>query len=158
MMKKLDIYGKELLEAVKICRSMIRHEMIEHAVVDTKKPNEGLGDYLDKLIAKYEPSDSPRVILEKKARKVMDTLSGSGFNASWDYSETITGIFISSKFHIMNDNGYYVGWAHFSVLFRWNEPANEFRLRFHGPNSQYLARRHGLREHIENSIVHLVIE
>lgn len=45
--------GRELrLEAgLKVTRAMIRGEMLEHAVVDLKEPDTGLGAFIDRLLA-----------------------------------------------------------------------------------------------------------
>lgn len=69
-----------------------------------------------------------------------------------------------SSDRVMNDMGYYVGYVRFAVIVdkkldrfpavrfsKW-EYSVEFRLRFNGKDSGYLARKHLLRDYLENKI------
>jgi len=83
-----------------------------------------------------------------------ENLSGSGFNSSWhspDYKGKKGKIRLTQAFECMDQNGYYVGYADFSVYFN---PVNwqDFKLEFNGKRSQALNQRFQLREYIEESI------
>ena len=75
---------------------------------------------------------------------------GSGIDCDWHATLNTTGKVVAhNSYHVMNEWGSYVGWADFSI--RW-APGNfdTFRLMFHGPESQYLARYYGLRDYLED--------
>ena len=40
---------------------------------------------------------------------------GAGIDATWRFEETDNKIIASNKFHLMNDNGYYIGWVPFTA-------------------------------------------
>ena len=76
---------------------------------------------------------------------------GSGFNFDWHVEYKRSYFKVTSSYHVMNGNGFYVGWADFSVIIPVNDPL-DFRLHFHGSYSQYLNKQYLLREYIEDSI------
>lgn len=91
-------------------------------------------------------------LLEEIGKK----LHGSGIDATWKYEETSHGIRMKNSFHCMDQHGYYCGWADFSYFFAWNSKLIDFRLRFHGPQAHYLARKNDLRPYLEDSMVHFL--
>ena len=50
MQDELLAYCRELINALRTCRILIRGEMIEHAVVDITRPNFSLAEYLDGIL------------------------------------------------------------------------------------------------------------
>jgi hypothetical protein len=45
-----------------------------------------------------------------------------------------------------SETGEFAGYADFSFYFPWDEPLNKFNLMFHGSHSQYLNKKHALKE------------
>lgn len=79
----------------------------------------------------------------------------SGIDCDWTLEIKGTRIIASNSYHAMGENGYYCGYADFTVTFPLTsqDPANDFRLTFAGDNqSQYLARRYDLREYLADTI------
>lgn len=88
--------------------------------------------------------------------KITEKLHGSGIDAKWLIDDTSQGMWLKNSFHCMDQHGYYCGWADFSYFFAWNSKLTDFRLRFHGPQAHYLARKHDLRPYLEDSMVHFL--
>jgi hypothetical protein len=57
----------------------------------------------------------------------------------------------------VNNNGYYVGWADFSVIIPLDNPL-DFRLHFHGMNSRNLNTRYSLRDYMEETLYYSIEE
>jgi len=79
---------------------------------------------------------------------------GSGIDLDWDAEVNTAGkVVCSNSYHCMDDVGGYCGWADFSI--RWNPgDFGNFRLMFHGQWAQYLNNRYGLRDYLEETILH----
>lgn len=86
------------------------------------------------------------------------SLSGSGFDTSWEREETASGVRCTTSFHCLNENGYYDGWARFEVFFSFDSEPTDFKLHFLGTWSQRLNQKHLLREHLEDTIYHHIRE
>ena len=76
---------------------------------------------------------------------------GSGIDDSWEIDHMGSYFRCYNGYHAMNEDGYYDGWADFSVIIPIKDPEN-FRLHFHGQRSQRLNRRYALREYLEDTI------
>ena len=83
--------------------------------------------------------------------KLAEILShGSGIDGTW-YIEEMKGYFKAVNFyHCMDENGFYDGYADFSLIIPKSNPTN-FRLHFHGQTSQYKNKRYMLREYLEDT-------
>ena len=77
--------------------------------------------------------------------------SGSGFDTTWEVEYKGKYLKLISSYHVMNNNGYYVGWADFSVIIPLDNPL-DFRLHFHGERSHYLNKQYLLRDYIEDML------
>lgn len=76
---------------------------------------------------------------------------GSGIDGNWHITEQLAYLKAENAYHCLNENGFYTGWADFSVIIPKRNP-DGFRLHFHGTRSHYLARRYGLREYLEDTL------
>jgi len=78
---------------------------------------------------------------------------GSGFDCSWDIEQKKNGnVYAISSFHCMNENGYYDGFADFTVIFKKGQPIADFVLQFNGKIAQRKNNKYFLREYLEESI------
>jgi hypothetical protein len=86
--------------------------------------------------------------LPKWAEGLGDALPhGSGIDCNW-YIRGMAGyIRCSNEFHCMNENGMYEGYQPFTVILRPN-----VKVTVHFNGSQYLAKKHMLREYLEDTI------
>jgi hypothetical protein len=88
---------------------------------------------------------------------IVDALPhGSGIDADWQVSVTKRSIRLSNSFHAMDDNGFYDGWADFTVITprfamaqHWGD---YFQLQFNGRDSAYLNQKHDLRSYLADTI------
>jgi len=79
---------------------------------------------------------------------------GSGFDVDWtveDRPQKDEWV-ASGSFHVMNEDGYYVGWVDLDVYIPKTDPT-EFRLVVRGERSHQLVRRFMLRDYFEDTIV-----
>lgn len=60
---------------------------------------------------------------------------------------------LDNSFHCLDNNGFYCGWAPFSIIFPNNKPIDEYRLVFRGPTAQQLQRKHDIREYLDEVII-----
>lgn len=61
--------------------------------------------------------------------------------------QTPYGLWLSNHLHVVDsDTGKPVGVATFKVFFHWNTSLFEYRIEFSGAHSQYLNRKHCLKE------------
>ena len=74
---------------------------------------------------------------------------GAGIDDSWKCEDHGRNITCYNSFHVMDDRGYYVGWADFSIVIPKRNPV-DFKLHFHGASAQYFARRYDLRWYLED--------
>ena len=83
---------------------------------------------------------------------ILDNLShGSGIDCKWAIEDKDKYFKCSNSFHCMNSNGYYCGHADFTLIISKKNPL-EFSLHFidkYGSNSQYLNKKHMLRDYLE---------
>ena len=49
-------------------------------------------------------------------KKAIETLSGSGFDDKWEFSDKGKYVKAVTDWHLMNSNGYYIGYFGFSVF------------------------------------------
>ena len=85
-------------------------------------------------------------------RAIIENLPhGSGIDADWTADKARGTIVCHNSYHCMDEMGGYCGWADFSI--RWT-PGQEkdFRLMFHGRDSQYLNTRYQLRDYLEDTL------
>ncbi len=77
---------------------------------------------------------------------------GSGIDGDWTvFWEPGSGHgrwVCENAYHVMNDRGFYVGWAPFHLIIPQDNPL-EFRLSFVGPN-RWMARYYHLRDFLED--------
>ena len=94
---------------------------------------------------------------------------GSGIDAKWIIEEKDKYFRCSNSFHCMDENGYYCGWADFSVIifkklkkYKIQNSAIlyevKFNLHFHGDYSQYLNKKCYLRDYLEETIHYFLNE
>jgi len=77
---------------------------------------------------------------------------GSGIDCDWEQDNLKNGkVVFSNSFHCMNTDGYYDGYADFSITVDLNN-VEDFRLVFHGDYSQRKNRQYILREYLEELI------
>lgn len=74
---------------------------------------------------------------------------GSGIDGVWHIKEQKNYWKCDNAYHAMNDVGYYTGWADFTLIIP-KKDTEVFKLHFNGKHSQYLNRRYGLREYLED--------
>lgn len=78
--------------------------------------------------------------------------SGSGIDGDWHAEMSSSSrMRFSNGYHCINEHGFYEDWAYFTVIIDLDD-REYFRLMFHGDRSQRLARRHQLREYLEDII------
>lgn len=84
---------------------------------------------------------------------------GSGIDSKWNFTLHKDSIRFYNSYHCMNDTGYYVGYADFVIIVPkdaflrgwYRTIATSFDLQFQGKDSQYLARKHFLRDYLEDT-------
>lgn len=61
--------------------------------------------------------------------------------------QTVYGLWLSNRLRVVNsENGADLGIATFKVFFHWKTSLFEYRIEFSGGHSQYLNRKHCLKE------------
>ena len=94
----------------------------------------------------------------KRGEDIGETLShGSGINSEWIITDKGSYLKCVNSYHAMNEDGYYVGHASFSVIIPIKDPLS-FRLNFHGSFAQYLNKFYGLRDYLEDVIHYCLSE
>ena len=88
--------------------------------------------------------------------KIIECLPhGSGIDCEWTYKEKKDYIVFSNSFHVMNDNGYYIGYIDFSVILK----ENDFKLVFHTNSCGYrIINNYALRDYLEDTIYYCLKE
>jgi len=76
---------------------------------------------------------------------------GAGINSTWQISDKGSYLKCECSYQVMNCDGYYVGWADFSVIVPGKDPL-DFRLHFHGDCAQNFNKTYQLREYLEDTI------
>ena len=96
-------------------------------------------------------------LTEEQQNLAAELFHGSGIDCDWDIHVNSRGKMVChNSYHAMDENGYYAGWADFSVRFPLDN-LDDFRVMFHGRRSQYVAEYHGLRDYLEelfSTVVH----
>jgi len=79
---------------------------------------------------------------------------GSGIDGKWHYSENSSHWLFHNFYHCMDDNGMYCGYADFTIKVKKSFPVRGewWTLQFNGDNSQYLNKKHYLRDYLEDTI------
>ena len=81
--------------------------------------------------------------------------SGSGFNTDYFITEKNKCYVVKSSYQVMNENGCYEGWIHFTVYIWKDIPCNKGKkMTFHinGKVSHYLAKKYFLRDYLLEDI------
>lgn len=77
---------------------------------------------------------------------------GSGINCDWCFDWQQNGkVTASNAYHCMDDNGFYCGYADFTIKLDLAKP-EDFTLHFNGKLAAKLNARHMLREYLEETI------
>ncbi len=86
-------------------------------------------------------------LIEDYLRKVLP--HGSGIDCKWQFDYLKNGkITCVNAFHCMDENGYYCGYADFTLTVDLDKPA-DFRLVFNGRDSQRMNTKHMLKDYLE---------
>ena len=81
--------------------------------------------------------------------------SGSGIDGEWAFQWQRNRVLCRNAWHAMDENGFYCGWAHFTVILQYDQPVEDFHLTFAGDNfTQSLARKLMLREFLPEIVYH----
>lgn len=89
---------------------------------------------------------------------------GSGIDADWVIEGHAHHITCRNSFHCINDCGMYEGWQDFSVIikngryFQNGTIYKELDITIHFHGSQYLARKHMLREYLGDTIAYALTD
>ena len=106
-----------------------------------------------KLLPALTRDDIEELLLEKLPH-------GSGIDCKWEFEWLKNGkLLAKNSYHCMNDNGYYVGFADFTVIFQ--KPITDsslFDLVFNGKQAQRYNERLYLREYLEEAIYYAVTQ
>lgn len=82
---------------------------------------------------------------------------GNGIDCKWDFDYQKNGkVLAKNSYHCMDENGYYDGWADFTVKFDMHKAMTAFDLQFNGKHSAYLNNKHTLRDCLEDTIYHCI--
>lgn len=80
---------------------------------------------------------------------------GSGIDCKWTFDYQKNGKVIArNSYHCMDDNGFYCGYADFTVKFHLYKALTAFDLQFNGVRSQRLNKKKMLRDYLEDVIYH----
>ena len=100
--------------------------------------------------------------VKEKDRKLFENLPhGSGIDYTWIIYDKRNYWKLENSFHVMNEYGFYVGIADFSVIIdkkRKNDKYTYFRIHFHGKHSHHLARKYWLRDYLEDVLGYWILE
>lgn len=93
-------------------------------------------------------------------KRVMKELCSGGFCLLQVTHATSRGVWCAGSYHVMNDAGFYVGYADFKIFYRhspnnWklDDKDTNWRLMWAGPISRRLAYKHDLTGFIDDSIM-----
>lgn len=97
--------------------------------------------------------------MKKLTREILEEKlpSGSGINCHWEIEEKQGYYKCSNSFQVMNEVGMYIGWSDFSLIVPFKNPT-DFRLHFHGKQSQALNQYYQLREYLEDTFYYTLDE
>ena len=96
-------------------------------------------------------------IFSDQEKAVIEALPhGSGIDGDWHCKKQQNGkVVCYNSYHVMDEWGGYRAWADFSIRFR-GDTWKDFRLMFHGSDSQYLNQHYQLRDYLEQTVYILV--
>lgn len=97
----------------------------------------------------YKHPNSPTLA---KVESFTENLHGSGINYKWSIEETKTSFRASNAYDVMNEGGFELGGAEFTVIFPKNESMGEFKFKFNSPWAQRMNQRYMLRDYLEDTI------
>lgn len=91
--------------------------------------------------------------MKKITEEILENVlpSGSGFNCDWEIDENEKFFLCKSSFHPRTEHGFYDRYADFTVIIPKESPEN-FKLQFNGSDSQYMNKKHMLREYMEDTV------
>lgn len=75
---------------------------------------------------------------------------GSGIDADWHVDEKSDRFIASNSFHAMDEDGFYDGWADFTVSIPKKKP-EQFKLQFNGALAQRINKKYMLRDYLETT-------
>ena len=79
---------------------------------------------------------------------------GSGIDCDWKITENKGYFKCENSYHLMNDNGYYVGYIDFSVVISKSKPY-DFKLHFHtNSNGRRMIEQNDLRSYLDDTIAY----
>lgn len=102
----------------------------------------------------YKHPDAPT---EERVEDFTEELHGSGVDYDWEIEETNTSFRASNSFHTMDEYGGYDAIIDFTIIFPKNASMEDFTLQF-ASYSQYQAKKHMLRDYLEDQIMYIVNE
>lgn len=75
---------------------------------------------------------------------------GSGIDCKWEFewNNDCNTVKCSNSYHCMNENGFYDGYADFSVTLYPTKALTAFRFQFHGKTAHYKNKRYQLRDYL----------
>jgi hypothetical protein len=79
-----------------------------------------------------------------------ELLHGSGIDCKWEIEDKSNYWKCVNAFHCLNENGYYCGYADFTLIIPKKNPL-DFKLHFNGKQSAYLNSRYLLRDYLEDT-------
>lgn len=98
-----------------------------------------------------------RKLLDVDQAAILNLPHGSGINYDWYCEKHKDGkIVCFNRFDVMNEHGFYIGAATFSICWYLASEKN-FRLQFHGRRAQYLNQYYNLREYLEDTIYNALL-
>jgi hypothetical protein len=84
-----------------------------------------------------------------------DLPHGSGIDCDWFGYVTKDNVCFTNAYHAMDSNGYYDGYADFTIKLPLVDSCvqwDNFTLHFNGRTSAYLNQKHYLREYLEDTL------
>jgi len=82
---------------------------------------------------------------------------GSGIDCKWQIEDKGKYFKCVNAYHCMNENGYYDGYADFTLIIPKKNPI-DFKLHFNGKHSQYKNERYLLRDYLEDTFHYAISE
>ena len=75
---------------------------------------------------------------------------GSGIDCDWTFEWFPTRVVCRNSWHAMNNNGFYEGYADFSLILYYKRHVKDFKLEFNGYQAKRLNQKHFIREYLED--------
>ena len=83
----------------------------------------------------------------------IETLSGSGFDSKWDITDKGRYVKCFSEWHLMNEDGYYIGYYGFTVIIPKKNPI-DFRL-YGWKDNKRIFIRYGIWDYLKECIANV---